>query len=160
MSRHVDAYGEKIRMYRLAEEASNPIPDARERAPEPSGARGADRWPDGTIVSHRDALDIVGRVIAVVSQKDGRRYTRVMVIESGSDWGGFRVGDSDWHNGRWVLGKGARQSRCQHCHQPFRDEHGRREYCELCDDVETVSRTRSVAMTNPKPPYDDTESPF
>ena len=159
--RHIDAYGQRIRMERLAEEASNPIPDARHGGAmrQTSGCT-PDTWPDGTVVSRRHSPSIVGQVVAITRGRDGKRFTRVRVT-AGNDRPGCRAGDVDWHNGLWVLGAGERTSRCRACGQEYRHNRGRADFCPTCDDAPDRDRTPVSTAVPVRPPYaDDSEYPF
>ena len=142
MSRqHFDAYGEQIRMRRLADEAESETvtPDARDadaqRRQQSRGTSYADRWPNNAIVSLRDDSSVIARVFCWDRAPDRRHFTKLIVVQASAS-SPMQVGDScmSWERS-FVLGRGTRQERCVHCGQAFRNNHGRLEFCGLCSDT-------------------------
>ena len=99
--------------------------------------RYADTWQDGDVVSMGLGGRIVGNVVVLKRQSDGKPYRKVQL----------QTGAWQWPDG-WVLGAGPHEKTCRDCGQPYRTDDTREIFCPACNrsDYDGADSRRSARV--------------
>jgi hypothetical protein len=104
----------------------------------------AKHWRNGAVISKVSAVTgklLVGVAKLATRERDGQQFWRVLYKEPTS-----LLGDSDWANLTWALGRGEHERHCGECSGLFRTDDSREVLCPTC-----AGETRQDESNEPRP---------